>query len=126
MPTPQERRISIEHSDEGSRSGVLHVTAFNSSDRMRRAVKTLAIMWGIALVTLFIPLAHFVLVPAFLIMGPILAVKRYKLAEVVEKATGACPKCGDDMTIELEPEDKLPHWTYCPLCNTPLQLVDKE
>jgi hypothetical protein len=91
---------------------------------MKRALLRLAACWAAAGVTLFIPLAHFVLVPGFLIAGPVMAVGAYRTEWARNHATGHCPACQADITLALEAKDTLPKWTYCPACNVPLQIIE--
>ncbi len=123
MATPESETIGIKGCDTETHPGTLHSICYSPSERSRRAGKLLAICWGVALITLFIPFAHFFLVPIFLIAGPIAAYSRYNLTKATERATGICPVCQQEITISLDPTDKIPKHTYCPACNKPLQLV---
>ena len=68
---------------------------------MRRAVKGLAGFWGAMVVSVFIPVAHFVLVPSFFLVGIWQGVRRLKTAELVRGAHGRCPDCGAEQDFEL-------------------------
>lgn len=105
--------------------GSLHVTVYDKHDRMIRAGKLLAIFWGFAVASIFIPIAHFALVPGFLLAGPLMAYFRYRVISRSENAVGQCPVNKNDIAIRLKPSDHLPLWTYCPVCEAPLQLIEK-
>ncbi|MFQ5469164.1 MAG: hypothetical protein ACE5EH_02530 [Gammaproteobacteria bacterium] len=124
MPTTDQRPVFIENSDSVKTSGVLNFTVYDSHEKMSRAIKLLALLWGLAIVTLFIPIAHFFLVPGFLIAGPIMAYSRYKVNETKENVYGECPTCREQVTISLDPADKLPLWTYCSANNDPVQVLE--
>lgn len=124
MSTTIHRTIRIKNSNNQSTIGQLHIATYTQQERTARALKMLAILWGIGLVTALIPLAHFVLVPGFLIAGPIVAYKRYQTAEHPSHAEGECPTCQQPSSINLEPSDTLPMWSYCSVNNDPLQLID--
>jgi len=124
MSTTLYRTIQIENAEKESTVGQLHITSYSAQERTSRAIKMLALLWGLAIVTVFIPLAHFVLVPGFLIAGPIIAYKRYHMAEHPSSADGECPTCKQPSSIHLEPSDTLPMWTYCSANNDPVQLID--
>ncbi len=124
MSTTIHRTIRIENADNQSNIGQLNITTYSPQERTSRAIKILALLWGLAIVTVFIPLAHFVLVPGFLIAGPIIAYKRYQMAEHPSSANGECPTCKQPSSIHLEPSDTLPMWTYCSANNDPVQLID--
>jgi hypothetical protein len=122
MSVAETRTILIENDAGESRAGTLHVQVFSDRERWLRALRMLGIMWGLAVLTVFIPIAHFVLVPGFLIAGPVMAVLRYRAGESVEGATGECPTCGQPVTVPLDPATRLPVWTYCPPSNDPICL----
>ena len=124
MSTTTHRPIRIENADNSSNIGQLLITAYSQPERTARAIKMLALMWALAVITVFIPLAHFVLVPGFLIAGPVLAYKRYQMAEHPSSADGVCPTCHQPSSIHLEPSDTLPMWSYCSANNDPVQLID--
>ena len=120
----QSQQQAIKISGEGLKpaDGVLHYTVYDKSDRTKRALAALGLCWAAAGVTVFIPIAHFILVPGFFIAGPILAGVRYKQAEAKEKVEGTCPKCEGQISVSLEANDTLPKWTYCPSCDASIQL----
>lgn len=115
--------IIIKGNESAASVAELHSRSFTPGERMGKAGKILGISWLLALITAFIPIAHFVLVPLFFIAGPVLAVMKYKTETEVEKAHGVCPECSQSVDIVLDPKDKLPKRTYCPACNKPLQLL---
>jgi hypothetical protein len=125
MTTMIQRPIVLK-SGEVTGDGILHIKAFDAKERKLRAAKTWALMWLFAVLSLPIIIAHFVLVPGFLIAGPVLAVKRYRITEVPDHVSGLCPSGKEEFTLALESSDHLPMWSYCPVCNASLQLLEKE
>ncbi len=124
MATSETRAIVIENDRGGDADGTLHVRKFSVMDRVLRALLMLGLMWLLALVSVLIPVAHFVLVPALLLAGPVVAFMRFRITEVNERVTGACPTCGREITVALEAGDRLPLWTYCPSAGDPIHLLD--
>lgn len=124
MSTVERRPILIK-GGEREREGVLCVRAFSHQDRVARAAKVWALCWLLAAITLFIPIAHFVLVPGFLLAGPIWAFQRYRVTLSPEQASGHCPISDEEITLQLDASDRLPLWTYCPVCNASLQLLER-
>ena len=61
--------VSIQFWDSPATEGVAIVQENSRAKRIAEGVKKLAIFWALALVSVFIPLAHFILVPGFLIAG---------------------------------------------------------
>jgi len=126
MATKEERSVNIENDDNGTTEGTLYFTAYNSGDRIKRATISWLGCWILAGVTVFIPIAHFFLVPAFFFAGPILGISRYKQMDSKEKVVGLCPQHKTETSIALEANDKFPKWTYCPECNASLQLTESK
>lgn len=124
MSTWEQRPVVIK-SGEQEREGVLRLQVFSPQNRAMRAAKVWGLCWLLAAITLFIPIAHFVLVPGFLLAGPIWAFKRYGVTSALEQVTGHCPNNGEEITLKLDPSDHLPMWTYCPVCNASLQLLER-
>jgi len=123
MSESKTEAIVIKGNESDVSVGELYSSSFSSAERMVRAGKVLGIAWLLALITAFIPIAHFFLVPLFLIAGPVMAFMKYKAETVLEKAHGTCPECSKAVDINLDPADRLPKRTYCPGCNKPLQLM---
>ncbi len=124
MATKQTRPVRISNSRDQQTEGLLHYFTYAKNERLARAGKLLGIFWGLAVVTLFIPLAHFLLVPGFLIAGPIMAFVRYRVDESMEKVSGECPTCHEEVDIPLEVGDKLPKWTYCSPHHDSVRIAD--
>ena len=123
MATLRTENIVIKNDESGISVGELHTRDLNPGDRWKRAAAGLALFWGLAVLSLPIVGLHWVLVPGFLIAGPVVAYRRYAAASIMDDATGRCPACGEEVRIALTPSDRIPKWTYCPNCNKPLQLV---
>ena len=124
MSTSETQTIAIKASDDGAANvGQLYSRHFTSGERTGQALKVLLVCLLLAVVTAFIPIAHFFLVPLFVIAGPVMAFNKYKVDSILEKAEGRCPECSQEVDIVLEPGDKIPKRCYCPSCNKPLQLM---
>lgn len=80
--------------------GSVHVKTFSTSERSKRALKTLAIFWGAAIFSVFLPIAHFVLVPGFLIAGIALPFHIYGAKSIVLGGEGNCPRCNAPFVIQ--------------------------
>ncbi len=125
MATAEQRPVTLKSGD-ATRDGTLHVSVLTQRERTIRAAKIWGLCWGLALVTLFIPIAHFVLVPGFFIAGPVMGYLRYRMAAVPERVTGVCPtNHEEEISIPVEATVKFPLWTYCPKCNASVLVVDK-
>lgn len=125
MATMVQRPILLKSGDAVG-DGILHLQAFDPRERKIRAAKMLGLMWLFAALSVPIIIAHFVLVPGFLLAGPVMAFKRYRVTEVPDHVSGNCPAGKEDFTLSLEASDRLPMWSHCPSCNASLYLMDKE
>ena len=88
--------------------------------RVWRAAVPCLVCWALALASVFIVLAHFILVPGFLVAGPVLAYVRFRMVRVVRKVHGACPRC------RIEQDFKPPSWGRtidCARCKNQLVLT---
>lgn len=102
-------------------TGQVRFQRWARSARLGRAAKALAAFWGLALISVVIPVAHFVLVPAFLIAGPIAAFRRLRQQSGILGGEGACPGCGVRLNIEAH-GDEWPLFDVCQACRTPVRI----
>jgi hypothetical protein len=99
----------------------LLVAHFDRPARTRRAVQGLAGFWGAMVVCVFIPIAHFVLVPSMFFVGIWQFFKRLKTAELLKGAHGRCPDCGVEQDFELT-SSRMPQSVPCASCHRGLTL----
>src|SRR5262245_48862485 len=71
-------------------------------DRMTRAARAWAGCWGAAIAAVFLPVLHFVLVPALVVGGPLYAMVMMREKVTVLGAEGACPVCGAPQAPKLK------------------------
>lgn len=64
------------------------------ADRTAAVVRTWALCWLAAVLAVFLPLLHFVLVPALLVGGPLYALSLRHESATLLRASGPCPACG--------------------------------
>ncbi|HFE37899.1 MAG TPA: hypothetical protein ENK06_05710 [Gammaproteobacteria bacterium] len=125
MASNTQMPVVLKDDEEHHNDATLYYTVYSSADRTKRAVTALLGCWAIAGVSIFIPIAHFALVPGFLIAGPIMAYSRLKMSESKEKVVGVCPRHNGEVSIKLENTDTIPKYTYCPECDGSIQIVPK-
>lgn len=90
----RELRVRIaENRNDRSLEGVIQVQSWDKKERILRALKFGGLCWAAALVAVFIPLLHFILVPGFLLGGPILAYLIAGQESRVLGGEGTCPFC---------------------------------
>lgn len=122
MAEIRTQAVTLKHETAGLAAGELHVQCFDRRDRRRRAVMAWLICWGLALLSLPILFAHWLLVPGFLIAGPFVAFHYYHMTSVPKKIIGQCPSCRQPLELMLETSDQLPSWRYCSACNASLHI----
>ena len=103
----------------------LLVARFDRPARVRRAVTALAGCWGAMVVCVFIPIAHFVLVPSLFVAGIWQFFRRMKAAEQVRGAHGRCPDCDTEQDFELGSR-RFPQSVTCGSCHRGLTLAERE
>lgn len=91
--------------------------------RFARTLSGLGMFWGLALASVFIPVAHFVLVPTFVVAGIVMAVKRAREDRRLLLVRGACPRCG--AVQEIRPGGRFVDGRSfdCPKCHGNLTLA---
>src|SRR5262249_48638490 len=72
----------------------LSIVEHGTRGRALRAVRAWAGCWAAAIAAVFLPVLHFVLVPALLLSGPLVALARWRERVTVLGADGPCPACG--------------------------------
>lgn len=93
------------------------------AQRVARTLQGLGACWGLALLGLFIPVAHFILVPTFLTAGIIVAVKRAREDRRLIRLCGACPRCGAEQMFKPGGRFVGERSLDCPKCHGNLTLV---
>jgi len=100
------------------------VRRYDRAMRMSRMLRTLGTGWALAVAAIFLPVLHFILVPALALGTPLIALQRWGEAAVLIGASGACPACGKPQDWKLHPS-KLgePVAQRCESCGRALTLV---
>lgn len=128
MPAPlfDDRPVALALFGKPPREGVARVRIWRPGERVARTVKGLLVCWALAAAALFIPVAHFFLVPGFLIGGIVLAVRWSEQAETFEGASGVCPGCGREGDYSVRGKFALPKETSCAECRGRVILKARE
>ncbi|HEY3220820.1 MAG TPA: hypothetical protein VGJ80_08810 [Gemmatimonadales bacterium] len=98
------------------------IRSFDKPERIRRAIKGLATFWGVAIGSVFIPVAHFLLVPSFALYGAYTFVERLGAQQVVIAAEGTCPDCGKPQKLDTAGRWQLPRNVACRYCQRSLRI----
>lgn len=87
----------------------------SQSLKLKSAAKWISIFVTLAIASVFVPILHFVLVPAFLIAAVVAGVKAYSQKADLQNVRGNCPNCGADISIERVRIKKV-SGEICPQC----------
>ncbi len=123
MPEARAEQFDIVGYADGPAGGEAQVFSFNSGERWARALKGLGLSWLVAAGTVFIPVAHFLLVPGFLFFGIYVFVSRLRAHEVTMRIHGVCPDCGEEQDFEVGGKWALPRSLACRACGRTLRAV---
>jgi hypothetical protein len=109
--------ISLTAFGFAPRPGTAVVVEQSTGERVARAFAGLGMFWVLALGGLFIPVAHFVLVPTFVTAGIIMAVKRSREDRRLTEVRGPCPRCGAEQTFKAGGRFEAGRSLDCPACH---------
>lgn len=97
-------------------TGELVAIEFGSRERSKRAGVTALKCLGCTLVCLFIPGAHFVLVPLGLLLTPVITFFVWRVPTKIVSAKVTCPKCGGTVQV-LTMQERYPLFETCATCH---------
>jgi hypothetical protein len=95
-------------------------------DRLKRAAVVFGAFIAVAVVALPIPIVHFVLVPAGLLLAVTLGAWRLREGVIFRGVEGRCPFCGADQRFPLMGRFRLPRALDCENCRRRLTLETAE
>lgn len=101
--------------------GIVHIQEWSHSERTKRAVKVWIACWLGSIVSILIPLVHFISVPALIIAGPIAAYFILNKESVIMGGKGTCPHCLADLMIVRSP-NRFPLSELCTNCYKNLRI----
>src|SRR5262245_6588733 len=93
------------------------------AERFRRTAAGVGACAGLALVSLFIPVAHFILVPTFVGAAIVVGVTRAREDARLLRVHGVCPRCGATQEFKGGGRFTLTRNLDCPKCHTNLILT---
>ncbi len=100
MSPGREIAVSLSLTSEKPTTGTAILLDRTRVSRATRAVVTTLVLWVIGAFMFFIPLAHFVLIPAFFFAGLVMGVVRFLDDVSLISARGECPRCKVPRTFE--------------------------
>ncbi len=91
------------------------------SERLKSAAKWFAIFMGLAVAFVFVPILHFILVPAAVLAAIFVSTKAYSQKADLLNLNGACPNCGAMISIAKVRIKKV-SGEICPQCRDYLKI----
>lgn len=107
--------VRVKDANGREAQGEVYIQVWDQKKRTARALKTLGLCWGLALITVVVPILHFILVPGFFVAGPAAAWIIYQQSSIVLGGATTCPKCKEAFKIERGRE-KWPLEDVCSKC----------
>ena len=121
-PARQER-FSLSGFSGRITEGACVVVSFDPRARRRRAWAGLGFAWGVGALCAFIPVAHLLLVPSFLLFGLYQFFDKLRTAELTRDARGTCPDCGAEQAFDLGRRRPGPTQVTCAQCQRGLTVT---
>ena len=113
--------VTLRFWDKDPTQATATIQEQGSSQRTLRAVAKLGLFWALAVVSVVIPLARFILVPGFLIYGVIAARKSFQEDRILISVHGVCPSCREKQ--EFKPGGRFQPGRTLECCNCRKDLV---
>ena len=102
------------------------VAELSPVDRLKRAAVVFGAFIAVAVVALPIPIVHFVLVPAGLLLAFTLGAWRLREGVIFRGVEGRCPLCGAEQRFPLMGRFRVPRPVDCEHCRRRLTLEPRE
>ncbi|MGZ3696002.1 MAG: hypothetical protein ACXWQO_18185 [Bdellovibrionota bacterium] len=111
------------HLEAGGKAsdGIAKARLWTEAEKKKRGLRGWGLMWGLAIFSIFLPLVHFVLVPAFFIAGPFVFFWLKKQNGRIFEVSANCPFCGKKLTAP-EMGMNSPLRIICGACKEPVRV----
>jgi hypothetical protein len=101
--------------------GSVTIKHLQPKERKKRMIKAAICCLGAAAITLFIPVAHFILVPSLLLSAPIVAWIAYRPTALLLSGEGKCPMCEAPMRL-TQGKGASVLFETCAACHRPVEV----
>ena len=117
--------VSVTAQDREGRRVAGEVRRMRVAPAARKAagLKALGLCWALMVVSVFLPLAHFVLVPLFGVLGPVMYLVKSKEAARILGGSVGCPAFGTETELG-EQAESWPLLTNCAGCGLRLTIEE--
>ncbi len=120
--TEQQLPVFITAFGASPRPGTATIVEQTPGERTFRTLSGVGMFWALAFGGLFIPVAHFFLVPAFVVAGIVMGIKRAREDRRLLGVRGACPRCGVEQRFPVGGRLFDGRGFDCPRCHNNLRV----
>ena len=104
------------------KGGTIAVTEFDSKERSKRAAKIGMICLVSLGISVFIPGAHFVLVPLLIVVTPFLIFRAYNVGSAITDMSIVCAQCGGEVSA-VSTRERYPLYETCVVCHRENRII---
>lgn len=105
--------------------GSAEIIPYTKDKLFFKALMQITWTWCVAIVCVLIPALHFVLVPAFFILGIVLAVRTMALQAEITSGELNCPHCSKPMILQKSAA-LWPHTEICQNCGSNVRIQPQQ
>ena len=121
--TTQHTRKILATSNETTTHGTMEVLEFSEQGRVKRAWMMALKCLGATVLCVFIPVAHFFLVPlGLLVVTPIMTIYTFRVKTKILSAKVDCPACHKPLNV-LTNQEQYPIYENCSSCHRQIALT---
>lgn len=113
MNSPQTLAVTVTDIRGQASSGSVELKVWDKKERTTRALKALGFTLGLAVISVLIPILHFILVPTFILASPIVFFWIAGQEQVILGGKGNCPNCHKEFEIARSAVT----WPLSDICN---------
>ena len=128
MATRTEVILQIQSRDNRERpftTGTFTAVLWERPERMQNALRTFGMWFAFTFASVFIPMAHWVLVPSLFITSFVLGIDKFNESFRNEGGKGECPKCHQEFRVQPSKWNKRMTDT-CAHCHEDLELTHEK
>ncbi len=117
------QKVILKSDSDHQSEGTVKILYFSQKQRVIRSLKVLGLAWGAAVLAIFLPIIHFVLVPTLILAGLIVPGFIYLRESLILGGESTCPKCHVAFHIE-KGSNQWPLSDLCTECRTSI-IIEK-
>jgi len=103
------------------KSAEVYVRHWTQKEKALRTIKSFTVWLMIAIISVFIPILHFILVPIFLLACLIFTFSAYSKSSIVVGGLGTCPYCNKPFDV-ASADNRWPLSDVCSSCHRHVQI----